>query len=386
MILLYLNRLREFIFRNENIVKFGYTKLLYFQRLMNYPNFSEIYIVYKVNVDNNIVEQNILKIFNQLFIQESDYGTEYFRGDFKIMAQIIELYLTKNEYTFEIVNLYDSFIQNSISNQMIYNSENWNVQVYNHIQNVMKKENITVFTKTEDYIQFYKNHFCIKKNKIVELTNEVEEDCEEDCDKNYVKKCIEEECKEEYNKNEYYICHHCCNYRTNKLKDIKQHINRKNKCKSLNSISYEDASLLSINKKFIFKFDISILSKNDHLYIIQNYINPINYIDRNYIKKIINNNNNNKNNNKNNNNNNNNNTNNNNNNNNTNFIINDNNKFDKTNEFDKLYFNFTKQKYICILCFSEYTSKQNMEKHLLNNKKCEKRRIILETLNKNNNK
>lgn len=34
MILLYLNHVREFIFRNENIIKLCYTKLLYFQRLI----------------------------------------------------------------------------------------------------------------------------------------------------------------------------------------------------------------------------------------------------------------------------------------------------------------------------------------------------------------
>ncbi len=124
MILLYLNREREFIFRNENIVKFGFSKVQLFKRLTNYPHFSEIYAIYRVDVDNNEVEQNILKIFSQVFIQEIDYGTEYFNGDFRTMDTIITGYLTNNKYTFEKIDLYEIFIQNSIPNKIIYNSEN----------------------------------------------------------------------------------------------------------------------------------------------------------------------------------------------------------------------------------------------------------------------
>ena len=36
----------------------------------------------------------------------------------------------------------------------------------------------------------------------------------------------------------------------------------------------------------------------------------------------------------------------------------------KMDEFDKLYYNHEKEKYVCDNCFSEYTSKQNIKKHL----------------------
>ena len=53
-------------------------------------------------------------------------------------------------------------------------------------------------------------------------------------------------------KNNYYICHYCCNYYTHKLKDIKQHTSRKNKCKCNSLMSYDECMLLSISKKFIY--------------------------------------------------------------------------------------------------------------------------------------
>ncbi len=357
MILLYLNREREFIFRNENVVKFGFSKVMNFQRLAKYPNFSEIYVIYRIDVNNNHVEQNILKIFRQRFIQEIDYGTEYFNGDFRIMDTIITLYLTNNKYTFEKIDLYEIFIQNSIPNKIIYNSENWNVKVYQHIQQVMKEENITSFTSVQEYNQFYKTHFFIKK-KVKKVKNvEV---------KNVEVNNVENNNVENNNvKNTYYICHHCIDYKTTSLQDIKNHMNMKNKCNasSLTSISHERASFLSTNKKFIFTFNISNLLQDDYFYIIKNNNNIANYIYYNYKISVSDNN-----------------------------DYNNINSYDdfsydnfSYNDFDKIYFNYDIQKYKCNLCLFEYTSKQNMEKHILNIKKCTKKRLLLEIMIKDIN-
>ncbi len=206
-------------------------------------------------------------------------------------------------------------------------------------------------------------------------------------------------------KNNYYICHYCCDYYTHKLKDIKQHTSRKNKCKCNSLMSYDECMLLSVSKKFIFSFNINELTIDDISFIIKNYNDQINIINKNYKSFILNNikkenlinedsikedlkyDNNDylkqkyfdndiikllylnkfKDNNLN--------------------IINDKNNEiidDKNNtnldSFDNRYFNKEKNKYICNLCFTEYTSKQNMEKHLLNKNKCDKRRQIRDAI------
>ena len=43
---------------------------------------------------------------------------------------------------------------------------------------------------------------------------------------------------------------------------------------------------------------------------------------------------------------------------------------EKSDEIDELYYDKTKNKYVCNICLSEYTSKQNMKHHLMNEKKC----------------
>ncbi len=182
----------------------------------------------------------------------------------------------------------------------------------------------------------------------------------------------------------YYICHYCIDYKTINLKDIKKHVNRKNKCKCCTLLSFEQASLLSVTKKFIFTFNINELIKDDLIFIITNYCEQKNMIYKNFkqdifnnlLKNITNNINPLENNN---------------------LLYNNESYSDiesdsdnqsinnsinnnKEDEFEKTYFNKEKNKYVCILCFSEYTSKQNMEKHLLNIKKCDKRRKVLDAI------
>ncbi len=206
----------------------------------------------------------------------------------------------------------------------------------------------------------------------------------------------------------YHICHYCCEYFTDKLKDIKQHINRKNKCSCCTLLSYSQSNILSTSKKFIFNFDINELNKDDLIFITRNYNETINIINKNFknifyenLNKFDNEKNDNEkndnekinisnnllsllnnldlnksltlfNNNLNNDN------------LNNDILENDNlENNENLSNFNELYYNKEKDKYICNICFTEYTSKQNMEFHLLNTKKCMKRRKILDAMNAN---
>ncbi len=155
-----------------------------------------------------------------------------------------------------------------------------------------------------------------------------------------------------------YFCHYCCDYFTNNKTDLKRHFERQNKCICTNVINtYQDASILSLNKKYVFDndFNTKSLSKNDILFIVTNYTDNINYIPKNYKKKkkegILN------------------------------------HVLEKTSEENKEIiksvndlFDPETNKYVCVLCKSSYTYKQGIERHLLEKNRCTKLQKIQSVL------
>ncbi len=165
-------------------------------------------------------------------------------------------------------------------------------------------------------------------------------------------------------KNIYYICHYCIKYYTQNKKDMNRHYRRLNKCDCNNNIDYEKCKILSTGKKFNFNFDIKNCNINDLLFIVNNnnlHNNEIyeNYKENNNIQNnsnqidLLNHNN----------------------------IINLPNGSHKKN-FKEMFFNYELNKYICYKCYSGFTSKRSLLKHL-ETKKC----LFLQELNNslNNN-
>lgn len=87
----------------------------------------------------------------------------------------------------------------------------------------------------------------------------------------------------------YYICHYCIDYKTDSLSDMYKHFKRKNKCKCSSLYSYEEAEILTKNRKYLFSFDIKNLLKDDYLYIITHYTDKNNNIHDNFKNIILNN-------------------------------------------------------------------------------------------------
>ena len=159
-----------------------------------------------------------------------------------------------------------------------------------------------------------------------------------------------------------YICHYCIDYKTPSKMDMKKHFERKKECHCMNLVSYENAKILTLSKKFIFSFDYTKLLKDDFLYIIKNFNGYDNKIDEDFyqIKPMKNN-----------------------------FLNSILKKREKENilekimssmededitdeeKFKKLYYNEEKDRYICDRCEKEYTTKRNLIKHLKNPKSCE---------------
>ncbi len=164
--------------------------------------------------------------------------------------------------------------------------------------------------------------------------------------------------------NKVYICHYCITYITHSKKDLRKHFLRKNKCECSTLKNYEESKMLSMNKSFIFTFDYKNLLKDDFIYIITNYVDKINYIHKDFYKNKLNNI----------------------------LIVKDQiNEEEEKNEdindeFEKLYFNHEKNKYICNDCFTEYTTKYNLIKHLGNKKNCEYKKKVKNLLNSEKDK
>lgn len=156
-----------------------------------------------------------------------------------------------------------------------------------------------------------------------------------------------------------YICHYCIEYMTDNRGDMKKHFLRKNKCKCLTTLSYENAKDLTLGKSFLFTFDRSLLNINDYIFIVTYYNNIRNIININFRKE-------------------------------RNKMIDDEEKNDNKDhileneieeenkkynnpmleEFDKIYYNKNKKCYICPDCLTEFTRKYNLLSHIKNKRSC----------------
>ena len=92
---IYLLREREFVRLNEHCYKIGRTSQNPNKRFEGYPKGSEI-ILY-IAVDNSVIaEKTLLTFFKKEFIQNTDYGSEYFSGNKNEMVKKIIDVATKS--------------------------------------------------------------------------------------------------------------------------------------------------------------------------------------------------------------------------------------------------------------------------------------------------
>ena len=85
---IYLLRPLRSITSNEEIYKIGKTKRKNFKRFNEYPSGS-ILLLQSSCENCDLMERKLLKIFDEHFIKETDYGREYFKGDVIRMKKII---------------------------------------------------------------------------------------------------------------------------------------------------------------------------------------------------------------------------------------------------------------------------------------------------------
>ena len=143
---IYLLQLRESVKLDENIYKIGRTKQDDpMVRIKAYPKGSKILLI-KQCYDPINIERMILNIFKNKYIQYTDFGTEYFKGNSDNMADDIINIIKMNDVKHHIVG--DTFVtditsdgvETNIKNNVVEEITNFPVIVLNNKFN--NQENI----------------------------------------------------------------------------------------------------------------------------------------------------------------------------------------------------------------------------------------------------
>lgn len=84
----YLLQEREFVDKKEEIYKVGRSTQPNHKRFQSYPKGSKL--LYQFTCDDCVkAEKTILQKFGEMFVQCKDYGTEYFRGNYREMFDVM---------------------------------------------------------------------------------------------------------------------------------------------------------------------------------------------------------------------------------------------------------------------------------------------------------
>ena len=78
---IYIIHVREFIRTNETIYKIGKTTQKNFNRFLQYPKGSKL-LFYMNCIDCHKLENKIIKLFRKKYKLKSEYGNEYFEGNY----------------------------------------------------------------------------------------------------------------------------------------------------------------------------------------------------------------------------------------------------------------------------------------------------------------
>ena len=112
----YIIHTREFVNARQNIYKIGRTSQPHTKRANSYPKGSALKAQFAVT-NSREVEAQIIKHFKNLFVHRSDFGLEYFEGNFQnIMRKFMDIaYECENGFN-EISDItYTDFMNNSKS-------------------------------------------------------------------------------------------------------------------------------------------------------------------------------------------------------------------------------------------------------------------------------
>ena len=117
---IYLLRPLRSITDDKNIYKIGKTKRNNFIRFNEYP-IGSILLLQSSCKNCDLMEKKILKIFDEQFIKENDYGREYFRGDLIEMKKLINSEIVNEENIVNDNNIIEELNESYKSDDEIIN-------------------------------------------------------------------------------------------------------------------------------------------------------------------------------------------------------------------------------------------------------------------------
>jgi hypothetical protein len=89
--------IREREFSHDNVYKIGRSSMSNCTRMKSYPKGSQIICINSC-IDSIKFEYVLIQLFKYKFTQETEYGSEYFRGDIKEMKnEILKLLLDESK-------------------------------------------------------------------------------------------------------------------------------------------------------------------------------------------------------------------------------------------------------------------------------------------------
>lgn len=120
---IYLLQEREFIHKNQNVYKLGKTKQENVRRIQSYPKGTDLIFCTKCD-DCDTAENDLIQIFKTKFIQQTEIGREYFKGDLNEMrSEIIKYFkLDKTFVTKEIIT--DTGVEADVEQNVYFNENN----------------------------------------------------------------------------------------------------------------------------------------------------------------------------------------------------------------------------------------------------------------------
>ncbi len=175
----YLLETRESIRLGEQVYKLGKSKQKIFKRFGDYP-VGSILITYRMCLNCDVLEKEILKLFNKKYENIPLYGTEYFKGDFIEMCNDINEFANK-EYKNNVVNTQDKNIIGNLSfknkslNKQIFNNFNEYINQLGGKNNKMNSsDKITPISKIKKNININTSN---KKKINLEITQYICKNC-----------------------------------------------------------------------------------------------------------------------------------------------------------------------------------------------------------------